>query len=184
VVVKASLAVTFLLATRLAGTTVCAAQVGGDEPLPDPIPSRVEIGGGAGLMVAYPEVAMMLSLPTGPRAALEVAVGWLPRVIYDVEHTLAQVQFRLPFRSHLRSRRSLLLGATRISARKRSPYDGGFWGSEATVVFAHAGVSLQWPIGRHADFRFDAQGLLTLDGELPLAPRATSAFVWHPGGWR
>ena len=37
-------------------------------------------------------------------------------------------------------------------------------GDDDRVVFPHAGASLQWPMGRHADFRFDAQGLFTLDG--------------------
>jgi hypothetical protein len=184
VVVKVPLAVALVLAARLAVATMAAAQVADDEPLPNPIPARVEIGGGGGLMVAYPEVGVLASVPIGPRAAFEVAVSWLPRVIYDVEHALAQAQFRLPFRPHLRSRRSLLIGVTRVSARKRHPFDGGFWGDEATVVFPHGGVSLQWPIGRHADFRFDAQGLFTFDGEMPLVARAATAFVWHPGGGR
>ena len=39
-------------------------------------------------------------------------------------------------------------------------------------------------MGPHTDFRFDAQGMFTFNGELPLAPRAATAFVWHPGGRR
>jgi hypothetical protein len=178
--VRVPLAVALVLAARLALATAAIAQVEDDEPLPDPIPPRVEIGGGGGLMVAYPEIGLLASVPTGPGAAFEVAIGWIPRVVYDVEHVIAQAQFRMPFRPYLRSRRSLLIGATRVSTRKRHPFDSGFWGSEATVVFPHAGVSLQWPMGHHADFRFDAQGLFTFDGELPLIGRATTAFVWHP----
>ena len=164
--------------------TVVAAQATDDEPIPDPVPLRVEIGAGVGFTVAYPEISVLASAPIGPRTALEVVVGWLPRVVYDVEHFLAQAQFRMPFRAHLRSRKSLLIGVTRLSSRKRDPYDSGFWGDDDRVVFPHAGVSLQWPMGRHADFRFDAQGLFTLDGELPLVPRAVGTFVWHPGGAR
>jgi hypothetical protein len=160
---------------------VAAGQPTGDEPLPDPVPLRVEIGTVVGYTVAYPEIGALASLPIGPRAAFEVAVSWLPRVVYDVEHVLVQAQFRMPFRAHLRSRKSLLIGVTRLSSRKKHPYDSGFWGDDDRVVFPHAGVSLQWPMGRHADFRFDAQGLFTLDGELPLVPRAVGTFVWRPG---
>ena len=91
-----------------------------------------------------------------------------------------QAQFRMPFRAHLRSRKSLLIGVTRLTSRKRHPYDSGFWGDDDRVVFPHAGVSLQWPMGRHADFRFDAQGLFTLDGELPLVPRAVADLRLAP----
>ena len=181
---RVALAVTLVLAASLALASAAVAQVADDEPLPDPIPPRIELGGGGGLMVSFPEVGVMASVPTGSGPAFEVAVGWMPRVAYDVEHVLAQAQFRIPFRPYLRSRRSLLIGVTRVSARKRHPYDSGFWGDDPTVVFPHAGVSLQWPMGRHADFRFDAVGLFTLNSELPLVGRATTAFVWHPGGTR
>lgn len=181
---RVPLAVTLVLAVRLALATAAAAQMEDDEPLPEPIPARFEIGATTGMTVAYPEVGLLASVPTGQGPALEVAIGWMPRVAYDVEHVMAQAQFRIPFRPYMRSRRSLLVGATRISARKRHPYDSGFWGSEATVVFPHAGVSLQWPMGRNADFRFDGVGLFTLDSELPVVPRATTVFVWHPGGGR
>ncbi len=175
------LALALILAGRLAMATAAAAQVADDEPLPAPIPPRFEIGGVAGLTVAYPEIGVLASVPTGPGAAIEVAVGWLPRIVYDVEHVVTQAQFRMPFRPHLRSRRSLLVGVTRLTTRKRNRFDSGFWGDDTKVVFPHAGVSLQWPIGRHADFRFDGQGLFTLDSELPLVPRAVSMIVWHPG---
>ena len=169
---KVPLAVTLVLAARLAVATVAAAQAADDEPLPDRFRPRRDRRRRSASTVAYPEIGVLASVPTGRRTALEVAVGWLPRVVYDVEHVLAQAQFRMPFRAHLRSRRSLLIGVTRMSSRKRVPYDSGFWGDDATVVFPHAGVSLQWPMGRHADFRFDAVGLFTLDGELPLVARA------------
>ena len=152
--------------------------------MPTPIPPRFEIGGVAGLTVAYPEIGALASVPIGPQTSFEVAVGWLPRIIYDVEHVVAQAQFRMPFRPHLRSRRSLVVGVTRIGTRKHDRYDSGFWGDDVRVVFPHAGVSLQWPLGRHADLRFDAQGLFTLDSELPLVPRAVSMIIWHPGGAR
>ena len=177
---RVPLAVTLVLAVRLVLATAALAQVADDELPPPPIAPRVEIAGTAGLMVGYPEVGVLASVPTGSGPAVEVAIGWLPRIAYDVEHVVAQAQFRIPFRPYLRSRRSLVIGATRISTRKRYPFDSGFWGDDATVTFPHAGVSLQWPMGRHADFRFDAVGLFTFDGELPLIGRATTVFVWHP----
>ena len=81
---------------------VAAAQVADDEPLPDPIPAagrdRRRRSAWWGRIT---EVGVQASVPIGPRAAFEMAVGWLPRVIYDVEHVLAQAQFRVPFRAHL-----------------------------------------------------------------------------------
>ena len=177
---RVPLAVMLVLAVRLVLATAAAAQVADDEPLPDPIPPRVEFGAGGGLVVAYPEVGVLASVPTGSGPAVEMALGWMPRVAYAAEYVVAQAQLRIPFRPYLRSRRSLLIGTTRISTRKRHPFDSGFWGDEATVTFPHAGVSLQWPMGRHADLRFDAVGLFTFDGELPLIGRATTVFVWHP----
>jgi hypothetical protein len=177
-------ALALILLGHLAVATTTAAQETDDEPLPPPIPFRFEIGAMAGMTVAYPEIGILASVPTGSGPAIEVAVGWLPRIVYDVEHVVTQAQFRIPFRSNLRSRRSLLVGATRLTTRKRNRFDSGFWGDDDTVVFPHAGVSLQWPIGRHADFRFDGQGLFTLDSELPMVPRAVSMIVWHPGGGR
>ena len=182
VVTIAVIARSAVLAWCLALTSAAAAQVVGDEPRPVPVPARLEIGAGGGLMVAYPELSALASVPLGPGVSFEIAAGWMPRVIYEVEHALAQVQFRLPFRSHLRSRRSLLLGVTRVSTRKRGRFDPGFWDSDANKVFPHGGVSLQWPIRPHMDFRFDAQGLFTLDSTLPLAARASALVVWHPGG--
>jgi hypothetical protein len=178
--VRVPLALTLVLAARLVLAVAARAQVAEDEPLPDPVPPRFEIGGAAGLLVGYPEVGVVASVPAGSGPALEVAVGWLPPLAYEMEYAVAQAQLRVPFRPPLRSRRSLLVGVTRISTRKRHPFDRGFWGSDATVTFPHAGVSLQWAVGRNADFRFDAVGLFTFDGELPLIARATTAFVWHP----
>jgi hypothetical protein len=164
---------------------VAAAAFAAAQPVPDAgAGPRLELGGGGGLTVAYPEVHALASIPLGPLASFEVVVGLMPRIIYEVEHDIAQAQVRLPFGAHRRSRKSLLLGVTRIGTHRRDRHDSGFWGDDLRVVFPHAGVSLQWPVGRHVDFRLDAQGLLTLDGELPLVPRTAATFVWHPGGAR
>jgi hypothetical protein len=171
---------TLVLTLRLAGATTAGAQVTDDEPPPTPVPPRFEVGGVVGLTVVLPEVGVLASLPTGPDSAFEVAVGWMPSVLYAHENSIAQAQVRLPFKRHLRSRKSLVLGITRIQPQKDG--DGVFGGSSRDnrpFVRPHAGVSLQWPMGRNADLRFDAQGLITFDGELPLVPRATTTFVWH-----
>jgi hypothetical protein len=167
---------------------VAGAQAIDDEPIPDPVPLRVEIGAGVGFTLAYPEIGLLASVPMGPRTAFEVGVAWLPSVRRPdaspdsaSEHFLVQAQVRMPFRAHLRSRKSLLIGVTRVFTQEEDRFDNTFWDDDATVVIPHAGVSLQWPMGRYADFRFDAQGLFTLDGELPLVPRAVGTFVWHPG---
>jgi hypothetical protein len=168
----------------LVAATTAAAQTADDSPLPPPVPARFEVSAATGLAVAFPEVGLLASIPVGPQTSFEVSIGWMPRVVYDVEHVLTQAQFRLPFGAARRSRRSLLLGVTRIGTRQRDRDDSGFWGDDLRVVFPHAGASLQWPVGPHVDFRFDAQGLFTLDSELPLVPRAAAMFVWHPGGTR
>ena len=155
------------------------AQAAEEEPLPARVPAGLEIGAGGGAVVAYPELTVLVSAPIGPNASVEVMGGWMPRIVYEVEHALLQAQVRLPFRPHLRARRSLVAGVTRISARKRSRFDSGFWGDDATVVFPHAGASLQWPLGRRTDVRLDAQGLFTLDGELPLVGRVVGTIVWR-----
>jgi hypothetical protein len=183
---RVHLALALLLVLRLAVATTAAAQAADDEPPPSPTaPSRIEIGAVAGLTAAFPEVGLLASVPTGPDSAFEITVGWMPAVIFDHENAIAQAQLRLPFKPHLRSRKSLILGITRIKAQR----DGaGFLGGSArdnhAFVRPHAGVSLQWPMGRHADLRFDAQGLFTFEGELPLLPRATTTFVWHSSGGR
>jgi len=184
--VNVPLAVALMLATRLVVATTAAAQIADEEPPPPaPIPSRFEIGGVVGLTAAFPEVGLLASVPTGPDAAFEIAVGWMPAVIYDHENAIAQAQVRLPFKPHLRSRKSLILGITRIKAQKDgADFLGGSSRNNDAFVRPHAGVSLQWPLGRTADLRFDALGLFTFEGELPLLPRATTTFVWHAGGGR
>ena len=173
-------AVALLVATTLAVVTTAGAQVADDEPPPLPIAPRVEIGGVAGLTAAFPEVGLLASLPTGPASDFEVAFGWMPPVIYHHENAIAQAQFRVCFRPHLRSRKSLVLGITRIKAQQDgTDFLGGSSRDNRPFVRPHAGVSLQWPMGANADLRFDAQGLITFNGELPMLPRATTAFVWH-----
>ena len=167
-----------VVVTRLAVATLALAQTPIDAAAA-PIPMRIEAGPIGGVTLAFPEVGVLASVPVDRRLAIEVAVSHMPSFAYEPAHSLAQVQGRIPFREDLRSRKSLLVGVTRISAKAE---EDGFLGTDDTVqIFPHAGVSLQWPIGRFADVRFDAQGMLTFDGELPLVPRAMAAIVWHPG---
>ncbi len=96
VVVRLAAMAVALVAGSLLAVPAAAAQTIGDEA-PDRIGPRLEVGGGAGLTVAYPEISALVSVPIGPQMSFEVAVGVMPRIIYDVEHVLAQAQFRLPF---------------------------------------------------------------------------------------
>lgn len=164
--------------TRLAIATLAVAQSPADATAATVIPMRVEVGGTAGLSAGFPELGLLASVPAGPRASVEFAASYMPEHWESPEHRLAQIQIRIPFREDLRSRRSLTVGATRIAAVSG---DRGFLGSDASEIFPHAGVSLQWPLSSHTDFRFDGQGLLTFESELPLAPRASVVLVWHPG---
>ena len=60
------LALALILAGRLAMATAAAAQVANDEPPPPlPIPPRFEVGAVAGMTVAYPEIGVLASVPTG-----------------------------------------------------------------------------------------------------------------------
>lgn len=163
--------------TRLAIATLAVAQTP-EDAVAAPVPIRVELGGTAGLSASFPEVGLLASVPAGPRASVEVAASYMPEHWEVPEHRLAQVQLRIPFREDLRSRRSVTVGATRIASVRDG--DRGFLGSDVPEIFPHAGVSLQWPISSHADFRFDGQGLLTFEKELPLVPRASVVLVWHP----
>jgi len=164
--------------TRLAVATLALAQTPADVAAAA-IPPRVEAGPLGGLTVGFPEVGLVASVPVDRRLAIEAVVSHMPAFWDAPAHALAQVQARIPFREDLRSRKSLLVGVTRIAAKLD---EDGFLGTDdAVAIFPHAGVSLQWPISQFADFRFDAQGLFTFDGELPLVPRAMTAIVWHPG---
>jgi hypothetical protein len=161
---------------RLAVATLAVAQSPVDVAAA-PIPKRVELGGTAGLSAGFPELGVLASVPAGARASVEFAASYMPEHWEAPEHQLAQIQLRIPFRAHLRSRRSLTVGATRIVAIDDG--DPPFLDADA-MFFPHAGVSLQWPLSNHADFRFDGQGLLTFAAELPLVPRASVMLVWHP----
>lgn len=166
--------------TRLAVATLAIAQTPG-EAVAAPIPARVELGGTAGLSAGFPELGVLASIPAGARASVELAASYMPEHWESPEHHLAQIQVRIPFRAHLRSRRSLTVGATRIAAIDDG--DRPFLDGDSRF-FPHAGVSLQWPLSGHADFRFDGQGLLTFASEFPLVPRASVVLVWHPGSSR
>jgi hypothetical protein len=109
----------------------------------------------------------------------------MPGYVYDdsgdESYMVTQAQLRVPFRQRMRSRRSLVVGVSSIRTLSRDPWHDSFLGgNDDHDVRPHAGASLQWSMGRHADFRFDAQGIFTFSGELPLLPRALCLFVWHP----
>jgi hypothetical protein len=176
----ARLAATILLvlAAPLASATIAAAQTLAEEPVPPTLPARVEIGATAGVAVAFPEYGLIASLPLDQSAAIEVLVSRMPASWDGPAHILGQVQMRVPFREHLRSRKSFVVGLTSLNAVTG---DDTFLGIDSgAFVRPHAGVSLQWPVAPTLGFRFDAQGIFTFVGEFPLLPRAVTAFVWHP----
>jgi hypothetical protein len=174
---KLLLAGAAVLATRLALASIVVAQIA-DIDRAAPAPPRVELGPTGGLTLIFPEFGGMGSVPLDRRSAVEVLASRWPASWDAPSHSLVQVQLRTAFREALRSRKSLVLGLTRIAALRT---DDGFFGTDSpTFVRPHAGVSLQWPVASTVDFRFDTQGIFTLDGEFPLIPRAVTAFVWHP----
>jgi hypothetical protein len=168
-----------VLLTRLALASLVIAQVVAFEPPAKPVDARLEIGPLGGMAVVFPEFGVLASVPVDRRTSVEIVVSRLTARFDSPQHALAQIQLRIPFREHLQSRKSFVLGLTRINAQDASEgfLDRGF--SRGPFVRPHAGVSLQWPLGRHVDFRFDAQGLFLFARELPMLPRATTAFVWH-----
>jgi hypothetical protein len=167
-----------VLATRLVLASIVAAQIMDDATPPEPVRPRVEIGPLGGATVTLPDVGVMASVPIDRTGSIEVVVGRMSSVWDSSAYSLVQLQARVAFREHLRSRKSLVVGLTRIATLIG---DDGFLGTDRTTfVRPHAGISLQWPVARALDFRFDAQGMFTFAGDLPMVPRAMTAFVWHP----
>jgi hypothetical protein len=171
-----------VLLTRLALASLgVAQQVAPVEPPATPVGRRVEIGALGGMTIVFPEFGVVASVPLDEWRALEVMVSRLTARFDSPQHALAQAQLRIPFRAHLLSRKSFIVGLTRINAQDESEgfLDEGL-SRNGPFIRPHLGVSLQWPVSRHVDFRFDAQGLLLFVREVPMLPRVTTAFVWHP----
>ena len=104
---------------RLALASLVAAQVVGAGHT-EPVRPRIEVGPTGGTTGAFPELGAVFSVPVDRRLAVEVVVGRMPATWEAPPHTLAQVQLRTPFRGDLRSRKSLVVGVTRIVARRRA----------------------------------------------------------------
>ncbi|MFI5078491.1 MAG: hypothetical protein ACHQRO_14165 [Vicinamibacteria bacterium] len=170
---------TLLHATALA--VACAAQAHGQPvprtDVPGPIvPPRIELGGGGGASGTSPDIGLLASLPLGDRLSFDVGASYLARVWYSQAFGLGQAQLRIPFRARLRSRYSLLVGATYLEAIDAREGDSPLW---QEGLHPHAGASMQWPMGRGIDLRVDAQLVVQFDEIIPVAPRAVAAFVWH-----
>jgi hypothetical protein len=173
------------LAASLALAPLSWAQAAADTPTP--IPRRIEIGALGGVSATSPEIGVLVSLPLEDRLSLDLGVGNLTRVWRAGPYVLSQAQLRIPFRRHLRSRRSLLVGVTHVKPYREREGDSGIWGTEPPLLYPHVGTSLQWGIGSQADFRIDTQIVVQFnDVVIPVVPRAVAAFVWHPvtGGFR
>jgi hypothetical protein len=146
---------------------------------PGPLPPRIELGPVAGVAGTSPEVGALASLPIGNRLSIDIGASYLARVWRSPAFMLTQAQLRIPFRPHLRSRYSLLVGVTHIEPLDPREGDSPLWRQDGWDTYPHAGASLQWPLGRHVDLRADAQ-LIVQGGELiPVVPRAVAGIVWH-----
>ena len=180
------LAAALLLTAWIGTPLVASAQEAEDTP---PVTPRFEAGAMTGLTGPLAEFGVFASVPTGQGPAIELVVSWMPGYVYDdsgdESYMVTQAQLRVPFGPARRSRRSLVVGVSSIRTLSRDPWHDSFLGgNDDHDVRPHAGASLQWPMGPHADFRFDVQGIFTFSSELPLLPRALCLFVWHPGGGR
>jgi hypothetical protein len=181
------LAAALLVAAWIARPPAASAQNAEDDAAP--VAPRIELGPTFGLTGAGIEFGVFASVPAGQGPAIELSVSWIPPQKFDdsrvVRHRVAQAQLRVPFGPARRSRRSFVIGVTSARRLEEEPFGGAsFFGTDDDDVLPHAGVSLQWPIGPHADFRFDAQGVFTVGGVPPLIPRALAMVVWHPGARR
>jgi hypothetical protein len=167
---------------QLTLTSVVVAQVV-DVAHAEPVPPRIEIGANVGTTSFFPELGAVFSVPVDPRLAIEGMVSRMQAAWEYPANTLAQVQLRMPFRADLRSRKSIVVGVTRVVA---DDGERGILGGSDDGMFVrpHAGVSLQWPTGPAFDLRLDVQGFITFSNDLPLFPRAVVGFVWHPGSSR
>jgi len=152
--------------------------------IPTAVPARVEISGGGGVGGTSPAIGMLASFPLGERLSLDAGADYLFRVFRSPAYVLAQAQLRIPFRAHLRSRYSLLVGVTHLEALDPREGDSPLWREDGVNTYPHAGASMQWSLGQGLDLRVDAQ-LIVQGGELiPVVPRAVGSFVWSPGGAR
>jgi hypothetical protein len=157
-----------------------SAQSAGDAP--PTVAPRLELGAIAGAGGTSPEFGGLVSVPLGPRLSIDASASYLPRVWRAPAYALTQVQIRLPFKAHLRSRYSLLVGVTRLDPLDERDGDSPLWRGDPWPVNPHAGASLQWPIlGPRADLRVDLQ-LVVQGGELiPMVPRMVGVFTWYTG---
>jgi hypothetical protein len=149
------------------------------------VPPRLEIALMGGVAGTSPDVGALASLPLGERLSFDVGASYLARVWRSPAIGLTQAQLRIPFRRHLRSRYSLLLGATHLEQLDPREGDSPLWRGDGPDTYPHVGASLQWPVfGRRADLRVDAQ-LVVQGGELiPIVPRIVGGIAWHTGAQR
>ena len=150
------------------------------------VPPRLEVGVHGGVSATSPELGVNVSIPLDDRLSIDLGVGNLTRVWRAGPYVISQAQVRVPFRRHLRSRRSLLVGVTHVKPYAEREGDSGIWGIERPFLYPHVGTSLQWPMGSRADFRLDTQIVIQFNELIPVVPRAVGAFIWHPatGGVR
>jgi hypothetical protein len=173
-----------VLTLGVATTPLAAAQPAGGEWLR--VSGRLEVAAGGGVAGTSPDVGVQTSFPLGDLLSIDVSTSYLTRIWRSPAFLLTQGELRVPFRTHLRSRRSLVVGVTDIRALHRRSGDSPLWRTDARYPYPHVGTSLQWPIGSHADFRLDTQLIVQFGTLIPVVPRAVGRVVWHPvtGGTR
>lgn len=147
-----------------------------------PVPPRIEIGLMGGVAGTSPEVGALASFPIGERLSFDVGASYLARVWRSPAIGFTQAQLRLPFRRHLRSRYSLLLGVTHLERLDPREGDSPMWRGDGPDTYPHVGASLQWPVfGRRADLRVDAQMVVQGSELIPIVPRFVAGIAWHTG---
>lgn len=167
-----------VLATRLVLASIIVAQTAAGDPSGPVEPPHIEAGLTAGtIMVAAPEFGLIASLPLSRRSAVEVMACRAPAFFDAPPHAIVTAQLRAAFSRAPRSRKSVLLGVTRVTAL--GPSIGIFGTGQSKFVRPHLGLSWQWPITDRVDSRFDVIGIATLERQTRVVPRAVASWVWH-----
>jgi hypothetical protein len=179
--VTAAVAAAIVVVAGCLAPPAVSAQTAAPPSGPAPVAPRLEVVALGGVAGTSPEVGALVSLPAGRRVSLDIGASYLARVFRSPAFLLSQAQLRIPFRAHQRSRYGVLVGVTYLDELDPREGDSPLWRQDLRRrLFPHAGASLQWRLGRHADLRVDAQ-LVVQGGELiPVAPRAVAGIGWHP----
>ena len=139
---------------------------------------RFEAGAIASLIAIFPGFGGLVTLPTGRKLSLEVAVETYPWVIEDGDDTrlLTQVQVRIPWAARPGSRRSFIVGVTAATVGDKRGSAG--WEFQSNY-FPHGGVSWQWQKSPRIDLRLDLTAMVAVVPSAVPVPKVQFATVWH-----